>query len=113
MGIVLAAISLAVMPLLSWCERRTGREPVSASAVADSRQTLLCTCLSAVLPAGPVLNSILGRSWADPVPALVIAAVAVQEAATAWRGDTCCAPVVPLREDHGVDGDCACADGCG
>ena len=59
-GIVLAAVSLVVMPFLSWFERRTGRELGSASAVADSKQTLICTYLSAVLLAGLVLNSLLG-----------------------------------------------------
>lgn len=91
-GIWLAAVSLAVMPFLSWFERRTGRELGSASAVADSKQTLLCTYLSAVLLAGLVLNATLGWSWADPLAALVIAAVAVKEGVEAWRGDACCAP---------------------
>ncbi|KUI28040.1 hypothetical protein AU196_05505 [Mycobacterium sp. IS-1742] len=89
-GIVLAAVSLAIMPVLSWAQRRAGRELGSVSAVADSKQTLLCTYLSAVLLAGLVLNSAFGWSWADPVAALVIAAVAVREGREAWRGETCC-----------------------
>lgn len=88
-GIVLAAVSLVVMPVLSWAQRRTGRELGSTSAVADSKQTLLCTYLSAVLLAGLVLNSAVGWSWADPAAALVIAAVAVREGREAWRGETC------------------------
>ena len=91
-GIALAAVSLAIMPLLSWVERRAGRELGSLSAVADSKQTLLCTDLSAVVLIGLVLNSSLGWSWADPVAALVIAAVALREGIGAWRGETCCAP---------------------
>ena len=90
-GIVLAAVSLAVMPVLSWAQRRAGRELGSRSAVADSKQTLLCTYLSAVLLAGLVLNSTLGWTWADPIAALVIAGVAVKEGREAWRGDSCCA----------------------
>lgn len=93
-GIVLAATSLVVMPFLSYGQRRTGRELNSRSAVADSRQTLLCTYLSAVLLIGLILNSTLGWSWADPIAALVIAAVAVKEGRDAWRGDACCAPAV-------------------
>jgi len=54
-GIVLAAASLVVMPTLSWVERRTGRELGSRSVVADSKQTLLCTYLSAVLLVGLLL----------------------------------------------------------
>jgi len=101
-GIVLAATSLVVMPFLSWFERRTGRELGSASVVADSKQTLLCTYLSAVLLVGLVLNSTLGWSWADPVAALVIAGVAVREGVEAWRGDTCCPPPSALlaRQDR-------------
>src|SRR5690606_28300437 len=89
-GIALAAVSLAIMPVLSAAQRRAGRELGSASAVADSQQTLLCTYLSAVLLAGLLLNSFLGWSWADPIAALVIAGIAVKEGRNAWRGDTCC-----------------------
>jgi divalent metal cation (Fe/Co/Zn/Cd) transporter len=89
-GIALATASLIVMPVLSLAQRRAGRELGSASAVADSKQTLLCTYLSAALLVGLVLNAIAGWSWADPVAALVIAAVAVREGLNAWRGDPCC-----------------------
>ena len=89
-GIALAAASLVVMPVLSLAQRRAGRELGSASAVADSKQTLLCTYLSAALLAGLVLNAIAGWSWADPVAALLIAAIAIREGLNAWRGDPCC-----------------------
>jgi divalent metal cation (Fe/Co/Zn/Cd) transporter len=89
-GIVLAASSLVIMPVLSYAQRRAGRELGSLSAVADSKQTLLCTYLSAVVLVGLLLNSVLGWSWADPVAALVIAAVALKEGLEAWRGDSCC-----------------------
>lgn len=74
------------MPFLSATQRRAGRELGSASAVADSKQTLLCTYLSAVLLVGLLANSLLGWTWADPVAALVIAAVAVKEGREAWHG---------------------------
>ena len=89
-GIALAAASLAVMPVLSLAQRRAGRELGSVSAVADSKQTLLCTYLSAALLGGLVLNALLGWTWADPVAALVIAALAVREGQNAWHGDPCC-----------------------
>ncbi len=109
-GIVLAAVSLVVMPFLSWAERRTGRELGSASAVADSQQTLLCSYLSAVLLVGLLLNSTLGWSWADPIAALVIAAVALKEGLEAWRGDACCTPLPVLldEDDHGCGDGCSC-----
>ncbi|OKH65088.1 cobalt transporter [Mycobacterium sp. SWH-M5] len=89
-GIALAALSLVIMPVLSYAQRRAGRELGSLSAVADSKQTLLCTYLSAVLLVGLLLNSIFGWSWADPIAGLVIAAVAVREGLEAWKGDICC-----------------------
>ncbi|MFD5202000.1 cation transporter [Streptomyces sp. NPDC058375] len=92
LGIGIAALSLAIMPFLSAAQRRAGREIGSASAVADSKQTLLCTYLSAVLLAGLLLNAALGWSWADPVAALAIAVIAVKEGREAWRGKGCCAP---------------------
>ncbi len=80
------------MPALSWGQRRAGRGLGSLSAVADSKQTLLCTYLSAVLLVGLALNSLFGWSWADPLAALVIAGLAVKEGREAWRGDACCTP---------------------
>ncbi|MDA1383955.1 MULTISPECIES: cation transporter [Glycomyces] len=110
-GIVLAAVSLAVMPALSLAQRRAGRELGSASAVADSKQTMLCTYLSAVLLVGLVVNSVFGWWWADPAAALVIAALAVKEGREAWKGDNCCAPVgLTLADQSGKDEDCD--DGC-
>lgn len=91
-GIGLAVASLAVMPLLSWAQRRTGRALGSNAVVADSTQTLLCTYLSAVLLLGLVLNATLGWHWADPIAGLVIAAVAAKEGRDAWRGEGCCTP---------------------
>jgi divalent metal cation (Fe/Co/Zn/Cd) transporter len=105
-GIVLAAVSLAVMPFLSYAQRFAGRELASRTAVADSKQTLLCTYLSAVLLVGLVVNSLLGWSWADPIAALVIAAVAVKEGREAWRGDACCTPPTAATPAD------SCHDGC-
>ncbi|MEV7192311.1 cation transporter [Streptomyces sp. NPDC093510] len=115
-GIIIAALSLAVMPFLSAAQRRAGRELGSASAVADSKQTLLCTYLSAVLLIGLVLNATLGWSWADPIAALVIAAIAVKEGRDAWQGKGCCAPAAapdsqPVTAAADPDG-CGCAPGC-
>ncbi len=111
-GIGLAVASLVIMPFLSWAQRRTGRALGSATVVADSTQTLLCTYLSAVLLVGLVLNATLGWSWADPIAGLVIAAVAVREGIEAWRGEGCCAPARPgAGEGIGEDG-CRRSDGC-
>ncbi|MFE3906674.1 cation transporter [Streptomyces sp. NPDC059153] len=112
-GIVIAALSLAIMPFLSAAQRKAGRELGSATAVADSKQTLLCTYLSAVLLVGLVANSLLGWSWADPIAALVIAAVAVKEGREAWRGDACCGPLPTASTKAVTETDaCGCKPGC-
>ncbi|HZU92562.1 MAG TPA: cation transporter [Microbacterium sp.] len=108
-GIALAALSLVVMPFLSWFERRTGRELGSASAVADSKQTLICTFLSAALLVGLLLNSLFGWAWADSIAALVIAVFAAREGIEAWKGDACTAPVAMLTGEQEAE---HCEDGC-
>ncbi|PTH86338.1 cation transporter [Streptomyces sp. A244] len=113
-GIVIAALSLAIMPFLSAAQRKAGRELGSASAVADSKQTLLCTYLSGVLLVGLVLNATLGWSWADPIAALVIAAIAIKEGRDAWRGKGCCAtPAAAVLQGAAEQSDpCGCLPGC-
>lgn len=106
-GIALAAVSLAVMPFLSLLERRTGRELGSATAVADSKQTLICSYLSAAVLLGLVLNLALGWTWADPVAGLVIVVFAVREGLEAWRGDACAVPVAALTGEREVEA-CDC-----
>ncbi|MFF7684254.1 cation transporter [Microbacterium sp. NPDC007973] len=98
-GIALTAISVVVMPFLSLAERRAGLELGSATAVADSKQTLICTYLSAAVLAGLLLNGLLGWWWADAVAALVIAGFAVREGIEAWRGDACATSVGMVLED--------------
>ncbi len=119
-GIVLVAVSVGVMPFLSWAQRHAGRELGSASAVADSKQTLLCTYLSAGVLIGLVLNAALGWWWADPLVALGLAVVAIREGREALHGDTCCIPLRPDdpgpaepggRSASRVAG-CGCAAGC-
>lgn len=104
LGIGIAAVSLVIMPFLSWAQRRTGRELGSGSVVADSKQTLLCTYLSAVLLLGLLANAIMGWSWADPIAGLIIATVAVREGLEAWRGESCdCAPTSLAHADRTSD----------
>lgn len=92
-GIVIASLSLIVMPVLSFAKRRVGRQLGSKTVVADSAQTLLCTYLSAALLIGLVLNSAFGWWWADPLVGLLVAILAVIEGREAWTGETddCCA----------------------
>jgi divalent metal cation (Fe/Co/Zn/Cd) transporter len=103
LGIVVTALSVVIMPFLSLAERRAGRELGSATAVADSKQTLICTYLSAAVLVGLVLNSLFGWWWADAVAGLVIAAFAIREGIEAWRGDACATSVGMLLEDEPAD----------
>ena len=106
-GIALASASLAIMPVLSFAERRAGRELGSATAVADSKQTLICSYLSAALLVGLLLNSLLGWAWADSVAAVVIVVFAVREGLEAWRGDACKSPLDALTGEREAEA-CAC-----
>jgi divalent metal cation (Fe/Co/Zn/Cd) transporter len=89
-GIAIAALSLAVMPLLARAKRRVAAEINSRALHADSRQTDICTYLSAILLAGLILNALFGWWWADPVAALVMIPIIAKEGVEALRGETCC-----------------------
>ena len=89
-GIVLAAISLIVMPLLVRAKRQVARGINSGALMADSKQTELCAYLSAILLLGLILNALFGWWWADPVAALIMVPIIVKEGIEALRGETCC-----------------------
>ena len=89
-GIILAAASLIVMPLLVRAKRRIARGIASAAMAADAKQTELCTYLSAILLGGLLLNALFGWWWADPVAALVMVPIIVKEGVEGLRGDDCC-----------------------
>jgi divalent metal cation (Fe/Co/Zn/Cd) transporter len=93
-GIVLAAVSLIVMPILARAKRRVATGLGSAALEADSRQTDLCAVLSAILLGGLLLNATLGWWWADPLAALAMVPVIAAEGLRAFRGERCddCAP---------------------
>src|SRR5207247_7434060 len=78
-GILLAAASLVVMPLLARAKRRVGRSLSSGAMPADATQSQLCAYLSAVLLGGLVLNLGWGFWWADPLAALIMSPVIVRE----------------------------------
>ena len=90
-GIALAALSLAVMPLLARAKRRVAAGINSRALQADSRQTDICAYLSAILLGGLLLNALVGWWWADPVAALVMVPIIAKEGVEALRGETCCA----------------------
>jgi divalent metal cation (Fe/Co/Zn/Cd) transporter len=88
-GIVLAAVSLVVMPLLVRAKRRVAKAIGSKALDADATQTALCTYLSAILLGGLLLNALVGWWWADPVAALVMVPIIVKEGLEGIRGERC------------------------
>jgi len=89
-GIILACVSLVVMPILSRAKKRVGKELGSAAMSADARQTDFCVYLSAILLAGLLLNAALGWWWADPAAALLMVPVVAKEGFDAVKGKACC-----------------------
>jgi divalent metal cation (Fe/Co/Zn/Cd) transporter len=89
-GIVLACVSLVVMPLLSRAKKKVGSELGSAAMHADAKQTDFCVYLSAILLIGLVLNLTLGWWWADPVAALVMVPIIAKEGIEGTRAKACC-----------------------
>jgi divalent metal cation (Fe/Co/Zn/Cd) transporter len=88
-GIGLAAFTAPTMPLLAYAKRRLGNQLHSAATVKEAAQTQLCAYLSIALLLGLGANALAGWWWADPLTALVIAAVAVREGRESWRGEGC------------------------
>jgi divalent metal cation (Fe/Co/Zn/Cd) transporter len=89
-GILLACVSLVVMPLLSRAKRRIATAMQSTAMHADARQTEFCTYLSAILLGGLLLNLVWGLWWADPVAALLMVPIITKEGIDGLRGDPCC-----------------------
>jgi len=88
-GIILAAVSLIVMPLLARAKRRVAAGIGSRALHDDSRQADLCAYLSAILLGGLLLNALLGWWWADPAAGLVMTPIIVNEGREALRGESC------------------------
>ena len=89
-GIVIASISLIVMPWLARRKRRVAAIIRSRALEKDSRQTDLCAYLSAILLGGLLLNALLGWWWADPLAALVMVPIIANEGREALSGEDCC-----------------------
>jgi len=89
-GIVLACVSLVVMPLLSRAKKKVGDELGSAAMRADAKQTDFCVYLSAILLAGLLLNITMGWWWADPLAALVMVPIIAKEGIDGTRAKGCC-----------------------
>jgi len=90
LGIVIAAVSLVVMPLLARAKRKVANALASRAIRAEARQTDICMYLSAILLGGLGLNAVFGWWWADPVAALGMAPFIAWEGRAALRGRAGC-----------------------
>lgn len=88
-GIILACVSLIVMPILSRAKRKVSKALRSAAMNADAKQTEFCTYLSAIMLAGLLLNALLGWWWADPTAALLMTPIIAKEGLDGLRGRAC------------------------
>ena len=88
-GIILACISLIVMPVLSRAKWKVGTELGSAAMHADAKQTEFCAYLSAILLGGLVMNSLFGLWWADPIAALIMVPIIAREGIEDLQGKAC------------------------
>jgi divalent metal cation (Fe/Co/Zn/Cd) transporter len=88
-GIILAAASLVIMPLVSWAKLRAAREIPSAALKAEAKETLACSYLSFALLLGLVANAAAGWWWADPVAALLMVPWLLKEGVEGIRGESC------------------------
>jgi cation diffusion facilitator family transporter len=86
-GIVVAVLSLIIMPALMRAKYTVGKQLGSKSLVADSKQTLACIIMSGVLLLGVGLNYLFGIWWADPVAGVIIALLLFHEGKEAFESD--------------------------
>jgi divalent metal cation (Fe/Co/Zn/Cd) transporter len=91
LGIVIAALSIIVMPLLARAKRRLALELRSGALAAESKQTSLCAYLSVILLGGLVLNATIGWWWADPIAGLAMVPIIAREGIDGFRGQSACA----------------------
>jgi len=89
-GMVIAAFSIIIMPLVAYTKYRTGKKMGLKSLVADSKQTLMCSLLSVALLVGLGLNYLYGLWWADPASALAIAVIIIREGFETLKEEKLC-----------------------
>jgi divalent metal cation (Fe/Co/Zn/Cd) transporter len=83
-GLVVAGLSLVIMPALALGKMRAARALGSAALTAEARETLACAYLSLCLLVGLGLNASLSWWWADPAGALAMVPWLVREGKEAF-----------------------------
>jgi divalent metal cation (Fe/Co/Zn/Cd) transporter len=110
LGIAVTASSVVIMPALGLAKRRLGARLGSDATAGEGTQNLLCAAQGAAVLLGLGLNALLGAWWLDPVIALGLAVVAVDEGRDAWRGEGCCVAHPPVGAEDGCADDCCARD---
>jgi divalent metal cation (Fe/Co/Zn/Cd) transporter len=105
-GIALAAVTATTMPLLAKAKQRLGQQLGSTATASEGTQNMLCAYLSLALLIGLGGNALFGAWWLDPIAALTVAAVAVREARSSWRGEDCCTSTLAHDASTSCSGDC-------
>lgn len=86
-GIIIAIVSIVVMPLLSWQKFKAAKQIQSQALVADSKETLACFFLSVALLIGLLSNYVFDFWQADPIVGLIIVVFLFREGWENWRGE--------------------------
>jgi cation diffusion facilitator family transporter len=89
-GLIIAAASVVIMPLLARAKRRVGVMLGSRALTADAMQTSLCTWLSVIVLLGLGLNAMFGWWWADPIAALCMTPIIAKEGIEGLRAEDHC-----------------------
>ena len=78
-GIIIASVSVVVMPVLFYKKYKLGKLIGSRSLVADSKETLACVVLSIALLVGLGMNYYYGLWQADLIVGLIVAGYLLKE----------------------------------
>lgn len=104
LGIVIAAVSLVVMPLLAHAKKSVALALGSGALAAEANQTLICTYLSGLLLVGLALHALAHWWWADPVAALAMVPLIAREGIRGVQGRSICGddcgPIEEAEESH-------------
>ena len=89
-GIILAILSLLIMPALAWGKLKAADKLNSQALRAEAKETIACTILSLILLVGLAANATIGWWWADPVAGLVMIPWLIKEGIEGIKGEGCC-----------------------
>ncbi|UCG54099.1 MAG: cation transporter [Dehalococcoidia bacterium] len=84
-GIIIAILSIVIMPILTWQKYNTGKNINSRALMADAKENLACAFISVALLLGLGANYLFSFWQADPIVALIIVAFLFREGWEVWK----------------------------